>query len=97
MSKVYNTGTEAQFDTWHNWACHVDRANIPPGGKVNFTKGKLAPSKQKTTAYSYKTAHSTNANLFIWPFLDFPDTVLGLTEYTELEAYNAGFKIEEPI
>lgn len=88
--KKYYCGTSDQFDTYHTWACHPDRANIPDGGRVNFVDGTLAPEKQKTIVYTTKTEHPSNG-LFIWLFGDYKNDSLALTEYTEDEAISNGY------
>jgi hypothetical protein len=62
---VYNRGTLAQFNSWHNTAMAAE--NIPnPEGKIGYVNGQPAPDSQRTTAYSQAIQHPLGGDDYIW-------------------------------
>ena len=62
---MYNRGTLAQFQAWHNTAMAAE--NIPnPEGKIGYVNGQPAPDSQRTTAYSQTIQHPLGGDDYIW-------------------------------
>jgi len=62
----WHRGTLAEYITEHT-AMKV-RFGIPEGGKITYLRGKLAPTRPRTTHYSKPIAHPTNNDDYIWQF-----------------------------
>ena len=61
---IYHRGTLVEFNTWHTASKMT--AGIPAEGKIGIYRGKPAPNKQRTTAYSEAVLHPSNINDYIW-------------------------------
>lgn len=91
LEPLYYQGTLEQYNIWHTWVCHEDRANIPEEGKINFVNGVAAPDKQRTIRYSRTIAHPENEDDYIFKFGVYPKPDMGLTEYTEQDTIDNGY------
>ena len=64
ISMAYHRGTQAEFNIWHNAAKIA--TGIPAEGKIGLNRGKPAPNKQRTMAYSDAVLHPSNVDDYIW-------------------------------
>ena len=62
---MYQRGTLAQFEIWHNAAMEAE--NIPaPDGKIGYVNEQPAPSRQRTITYSQAIQHPLGDDDYIW-------------------------------
>ena len=81
---MYHRGTLSDYNAWHDPVKILE--GITAEGKINSNKGKPAPNKQRTTAYSNATAHPSNADDYIWDHNSHPDGALTVYSKAEVEA-----------
>jgi hypothetical protein len=83
---MYQRGTLAQFEVWHNAAMEAE--NIPsPDGKIGYVNGQPAPNRQRTTAYSQVIQHPMGGDDYIWNCGKYCDGDV----YTLLEVQDLGW------
>ena len=89
----YHRGTIEQFDLWH--ASAKQSEGIIGEGRIGSRGGKMAPGKQRTTAYSSALLHPRLENDYIWLYGRYLDD--NLTVLTEREAKTEGWFSDEEV
>ena len=71
---MYNRGTLAQFNIWHE-AAMASEEIVLPNGKVGYINGIEAPTNQRTIAYSEAIPHPINNDDYIWDCGSYPSDI----------------------